>query len=255
MSTPIKKIPASFVEGLENINRIPSATYEELGITPESTLSEKQTVIANFLEGYNVNTSDVLFFEIKETPIYNFDVTANWSSVNVTNVTNFQNFLATRYKQIPHNSTNIVITDFNLNGGRLRCNLTATGTNLDLSYTGLISIKKIGNIVGLQKLWLNNNTLTLTSFELSTLPDTLEEINMVSNKITNIAPMPVLPPTLQLIDIRGNAINDWSSFIPWAESLPDGTSSTIIKTEGNPVTANGTEFLSILQTKGYSVTV
>ena len=50
----------------ESFNRIPSATYSELGITPESTIEEKQIAISNFLEGYNNDGKDVLFFEIKD---------------------------------------------------------------------------------------------------------------------------------------------------------------------------------------------
>ena len=67
-SDPANPVVSSTGGGSEqnNINRIPSATYAELGITPESTVEEKQTAITTFLEGYDNVETDNLFFEIKE---------------------------------------------------------------------------------------------------------------------------------------------------------------------------------------------
>ena len=67
-SDPANPVVSSTGGGSEqnNFNRVPSATYSELGITPESTVEEKQTAITTFLEGYDNVETDNLFFEIKE---------------------------------------------------------------------------------------------------------------------------------------------------------------------------------------------
>ena len=67
-SDPVNPVVSSTGGGSEqnNFNRVPSATYSELGITPESTIEEKQTAITTFLEGYDNAETDNLFFEIKE---------------------------------------------------------------------------------------------------------------------------------------------------------------------------------------------
>ena len=55
----------------ENVNRMITAYYADLGITPESNMSDKQIAIASYLEGTVVEPNDVIFFQILENEIAN----------------------------------------------------------------------------------------------------------------------------------------------------------------------------------------
>ena len=56
-------------------------------------------------------------------PTYNFDLTTpNWASEGVTDEASFINWLTRK------SFTNIVVTDFNFEGDRIFCNMTADGT-------------------------------------------------------------------------------------------------------------------------------
>jgi len=94
-------------------------------------------------------------------PLTNFDITANWSltTPEVVDETSFRTFLESGEDGDGDSSnlTDVVITDFSLVGGRLRCNLTASGSNFYLAYTEVSVVNSIGNIVGLTNLYLNNN--------------------------------------------------------------------------------------------------
>lgn len=115
----------------ENIIRVPSATYSELGITPESTNEDKQAAIAAFLEGYDNSGEDVLMFEIKDEPIVgNFDMRATWDTMGVTDQATFESWFS---RSIYGGGFVVDIKDFVLNGDRI----TATATYKSVIYGGI----------------------------------------------------------------------------------------------------------------------
>ena len=334
-SDPANPVVSSTGGGSEqnNFNRIPSATYTELGITPESTVEEKQTAIATFLEGYDNVETDNLFFEIKEDVIeYNFDVTANWNLTTegdgstpapVTDVISFKSWLESGWTSeqwdSPNSFADVVVSDFSLVGGRLTANVTTSGGNyfalegLEITQvnsvsigdfiflglegnqivdfnptialpTGLLEIYLNSNQIvdfnptiplptGLQKLYLYDNQIINFNPTIP-LPTGLQNLYLNSNQIINFNPTIALPTGLQALDVSGNQIVDfnptialptglqtlglydnqiidWSLSESWANSLPNG--SALIYTNNNLTSSNGTNFKTILESKGYTV--
>lgn len=179
----------------ENINRIPSATYSELGITPESTIEEKQIAISNFLEGYENAGTDNLFFEILDNPeiAYNFDVTANWNlpsdynqePLPVTDAESLIMFLEQgidgEYNQ--NSFQNVIVEDFKLVDGRLQANITTQGVSVSLALSALeVTEVKTIHIGDYTRLNLSHNSLT--KFELNNkLPETCIQISLEENQL------------------------------------------------------------------------
>jgi hypothetical protein len=161
---------------------------------------------------------------------YNFDVTANWatgdSSYPVTSQASFQTFLASR---TTNNLTSIVITDFNLVGNRLQCNLAASGTILDLTVMSVTQVISLGNILGLQSLYLNTNQLTLFN---PTLP---------------------LPTSLQILTLYRNEIGipGYAASEPWANGMHNAPIGGTINVTNNVNNPAGTNFQTILTNKGW----
>ena len=88
-------------------------------------------------------------------PTYNFDLTSpNWALQGVTDEASFINWLATR-----NPLTNIVVSDFNFEGARIFCSMTADGTVYNLSSLGLVNADKIGVVNGLTTLYLYSNQI------------------------------------------------------------------------------------------------
>ena len=311
-SDPANPVVSSTGGGSEqnNFNRIPSATYTELGITPESTIEEKQTAITTFLEGYDNVETDNLFFEIKEDVIeYNFDVTANWNLTTegdgstpapVTDAVSFKTWLESGWTseqyESPNSFADVVVSDFSLVGGRLTANVTTSGgyyfalegleitqvnsvsisdfTALGLAYNQITTFNPtIALPTGLEHLKLNDNQITnfnptialptglqgldLSSNQITTfnptlpLPSGLKYLYFNNNQLTDFNPTIALPTGLQTLGLYDNQIIDWSLSEPWANSLPNGTG--VIRTRNNPTSSNGTNFKTILESKGYTV--
>ena len=292
-----------------SINRIPSATYSELGITPESTIEEKQTAISAFLEGYDNVETDNLFFEIKEDePSFNFDVTGNWNLTTdgddnptpITDAVSFKTWLESGWTseqyESPNSFADVVVSDFSLVGGRLTANVTTSGgyyfalegleitqvnsvsisdfTALGLAYNQITTFNPtIALPTGLEHLKLNDNQITnfnptialptglqgldLSSNQITTfnptlpLPSGLKYLYFNNNQLTDFNPTIALPTGLQTLGLYDNQIIDWSLSEPWANSLPNGTG--VIRTRNNPTSSNGTNFKTILESKGYTV--
>lgn len=201
----------------ENIIRIPSATYSDLGLTPESTNEEKQAAISDFLDGYDNGANDVLFFQIKDDPVYNFDITAKWETgfstypfPPVTDEATFREFLTAR------NATNIVITDFSLVNNRLRCILTADVTFFELYGIDITEFRSVGNLNGLTHLDLRYNLIS--DFDpVQPLPDSLEELYLDYNPNFNFNPSTPLPSNLKRLTL-GNTSPVFNPSLP----LPAG---------------------------------
>lgn len=249
----------------ENIIRVPSATYSELGVTPESTIKEKQTAIAAFLEGYNNDGKDVLFFEIKEDLPINFDVTStDWVGISKDDlITILEN----------KGFTDIIINNFTNKDGRIECNLQTSTTSCYFSSLNITEVN-ILTVTGVNLLLLNNNQITNFN-PIQPLPISVEYLNLSDNPITNFNPTHPLPITLiglyinntqitqcnltspvptklKTLHLKNNQIEDWSLSEVWINDLPIVSEHSVVNTEGNPTSSEGTNFKSILQSKGYN---
>ena len=239
-----------------NFNRIPSATYSELGITPESTIEEKQTAITTFLEGYDNAETDNLFFEIKkDLPNFIFDVTADWANptgIPVTDQASFEFFLQNySYYSLTNDLTDIVITDFSLVSNRLTCNLQANGTTLTLAGSYFVSeFNSVGNIKGLVNIDLYAAALN-TFNPTKALPDTLTYLSLNSADLVEFNPIITLPTTLTMLDLNNNFFtpSGYTASEQWATLQPSFNSLCTISTEFNENSISGTNLETILISK------
>lgn len=205
----------------DTIAKTIKVTLTDLGVATEQEVTPQ--IIADYFNSLGLVKSEKDFYIIKvipPEPTFNFDVTGNWGLRGITDVASFQAYLENK------GMTGVVITDFSLVAGRLKANVTATGTDLLLYNLEITEVEAIG-IIGLQYLSLDNN------------------------QITTFNPTIVLPLGLQNLYLSSNQITDWSLSEPWANSLPNGT--TTIDTRYNLSSSNGTTFKSILTGKGYTV--
>ena len=225
-----------------------------------------------------------LIFEGIYEQCYNFDITANWNlttDVNgnvapVTDEASFIQFLTNGYYG-DNDLTNIVVTHFNLESGRLTCNLFANGTALVFEEMEVSEVNGFGVVNGLE--YLSFRTNDLTEFDIYELiPDTVTTFSLDDNDLTDFDP-PSLPLNLNLLTIRDNklskfnpsinmpvtltylAIGDnlittygWTASEAWANSQPSFTSNCDVDLSGNTDTALGTTFKTILESKNCTVT-
>jgi Leucine-rich repeat (LRR) protein len=150
-----------------------------------------------------------------------FDVTANWNLTTpaVTNAATFKTFLqsGTDGYGSPSNLTNVNVIDFSLINGRLRANLTATGTYLGLTGTSVSSVNSIGNISGLKTLDLTGNAIT--SVDQTIFPDSLTILNLSTNAIVTFNPSRPLPASLIELYLTSNQIITFNPTIALPSSL------------------------------------
>jgi Leucine-rich repeat (LRR) protein len=212
---------------------------------------------------------------------FNFDVTANWATGDatfpVTDQASFEAFLANRSNNDTNDLTSIVITDFNLQGNRLQCNLTANGTILDISEMVVTEFLSIGNITSLQHLVLISNQIVTFNPTLA-LPTSLQYLRLDNNQITTFNPTLPLPTSLQNLYLSGNQIIEFNPTIvlpsslvflglgdnqmttagyttseSWANGIHTAPSGGIIGFVGNIDPASGTNLETILTNKGWIV--
>jgi Leucine-rich repeat (LRR) protein len=170
-------------------------------------------------------------------PLFNFDVTANWATGDanfpVTDQSSFEAFLANRSYNSTNDLTSIVITDFNLQGNRLQCNLTANGTVLDISEMVVTEISSIGNITSLIQLELS------------------------ANQIVTFNPSIALPISLQVLGLGDNQMTTagYTASESWANNLHNAPSGGIIIFSNNIDSVTGTNLEAILISKGWTVNV
>jgi Leucine-rich repeat (LRR) protein len=214
---------------------------------------------------------------------YNFDITANWatgdSSYPVTDQASFEVFLSERGYDENNDLTSIVITDFNLQGNHLQCNLTAEGTVLDLSQMSITQFLSVGNINGLLSFLLKNNNIVTFNPNVP-LPNSLTYLTIANNQIITFnptLPLPVnllylslnynqiivfnptlpLPTSLQILGLSDNLMTTagYTASEPWANGMHTAPSGGVIYLNGNPDSASGTNLETILTSKGWTVTV
>ena len=254
-SDPANPVVSSTGGGSEqnNFNRIPSATYAELGITPESTIEEKQTAISSYLEGYDNAETDNLFFEIKENVIeYNFDVTANWNLIKipeneeipfpVTDLESFTSWMLMNFFQV-------TVTNFKLEGSRLQATVEINPITEEfdnyfyLDNIEITSIEKM-SITNLGVLHLRNNPLNTFNPVLS---NTLQRIVIQECPVTNIEGL-VIPNSVIDIDFRNMLITEFpDNFI-----LPDNFKKILL--ESNELNTININFSNVTQLEYLHIT-
>jgi Leucine-rich repeat (LRR) protein len=162
---------------------------------------------------------------------YNFDITANWSLTTpaVIDESSFRTFLesGTDGDGNVNDQTGVVITDFLLEGNRLRCNVSSTGgSNLAFTYIDVTDVISFGNLQ-VNDLSLYDNQITsvdntiwpisnivgislssnnITSFDNVTWPSSLQYLSLGNNQIITFNPTIPLPTSLIDLDLQGNLI-------------------------------------------------
>ena len=223
------------------------------GVAPES-LTNAQVLILN-LSG---STPEIE---------YNFDMTSdNWASIVDANSLK-------SYLESQSGESGVVVDDFDLTEGRLRCNLSLIEYVIMQSIS-IVELKKC-TIEGLLSLDIRGNLLSefnpiaplpdslislfvfgnqLTDFNPSiALPENLQELNIRNNFFTNFNPEIALPVSLQAINLDYCQITTvgYEESEPFANLQPNGTAQIVFT--GNPDSPIGTDFESILTEKGYDI--
>jgi Leucine-rich repeat (LRR) protein len=168
----------------------------------------------------------------KSTSPFNFDITANWSLTTpaVVDEASFKSFLESGEDGDgnTNNLTDVVITDFLLVGNTLTCNLTANGSDFYLAYTEVSVVNSIGNIIGLQYLYLYGN-LMVTFNPLIALPNSLESLRLEYNQILTFDPSIALPNSLLELSLNSNQIVTFDPSVTLPNSLEN------LNLEGNQI--------------------
>jgi Leucine-rich repeat (LRR) protein len=202
-------------------NVIYSTTLADLGLATFEDLTP--LIVSDWRNSLGIVDEDnkLYYFEITDET-FNFDVTANWvtgdASYPVTDQASFELFLSSRSYSIDNDLTSIVITNFSLISGRLKCNLTANGTSLDLSEMVVYEFLGCGNIVGLQQLNLGVNQIVTFNPTIA-LPNSLQFLVLTDNQIVTFNPTIALPSSLQYLDLRVNQIITFNPTIALPSSL------------------------------------
>ena len=261
---------------LETKNKLITIPLGDLGVAIEDVTYE---MVSDYITnlGIVVEKGENYYFEVIEVPpTYNFDLTSpNWAYEGVTDEASFINWLATRSSEYyaDNDLTNIVVTDFNFEGNRIFCNMTADGTIYDLSELGLINADKIGVVNGLTFLNLNNNQIvtfnptiplpsSLTALYLGgnqivtfnptiALPSSLTELYLKGNQIVIFNPTIALPSSLTYLYLSNNQMTlaGYTESEAWANAQPAFTNPWVVIFGGNIDSITGTNLEAILLTK------
>lgn len=164
---------------------------------------------------------------------YNFDLTSpNWASEGVTDEASFINWLATRSYNNINDLTSIVVTDFNFEGDRIFCNMTADGNSYSLGGLGLVNADKIGVVNGLTHLYISEN------------------------QIVTFNPTIPLPSSLFILELNNNQMTlaGYTSSEVWASTQPAFTNPCYVYFDLNTDSITGTNLEAILLTKNCVIT-
>lgn len=173
---------------------------------------------------------------------FNFDVTADWGEFAVTSPATFKTFLESGEDGDgnTNDQTGVVITDFLLEGNRLRCNVSSTGgSDLGFAYMGVTDVTSFGNLQMTNYLSLYGNNISsvdntswpigvndidlgennITSFDNVTWPNTLNNyLGLYDNAIISFNPVTPLPNTLIELEL-GNCQLTTVDDIVWPSDL------------------------------------
>jgi hypothetical protein len=160
--------------------------------------------------------------ELPPTQTYNFDITADWSLTipPVVDESSFRTFLESGEdgNGNVNELTGVVVTDFLLEDGRLRCNLIATGDVLFIVDTEVSVVNGIGNILGIQDIYLQYNQI-VTFDPTTALPSSLTTLDLAENQIVIFDPSIALPSLLQNLWLQNNQIVTFDPTLPLPNSL------------------------------------
>jgi Leucine-rich repeat (LRR) protein len=170
---------------------------------------------------------------------FNFDITANWGLVGVTNQATFVAWLTSL------GATSVNITAFSLNGGRLQAAILVDGvTTLNLNNVGVTLVNKVGGLTGLEILLLSDNNI-VTFNPLIALPTSLLALYLDNNNIVTFNPSIALPTSLNSLGLSNNQIVTFNPSIALPTSLNSlGLSNNQIVTF-NPSIALPTSLLEL----------
>jgi hypothetical protein len=185
---------------------------------------------------------------------FNFDITANWSLTQpaVVDEATFKTFLESGEDGDGHtnNLTDVVITDFLLDGNRLTCNVSSTGgSDLAFANMNVTEVTSFGNLQA-DYLYLYSNNITsvdvtswpigvididlgynsITSFDNVTWPNTLDYLGLYSNAITSFNPTTPLPNTITELDLSNCQLTIVDDIV-WPNSLQN------LQLSGNQLTS------------------
>jgi hypothetical protein len=190
---------------------------------------------------------------------FNFDVTANWagSSYPVTDQASFEAFLSERSGgNDPCDLTNIVVTNFELVGDTLRCNLTADGTSLDLGYMGISETENfaIGNINGLKYIYFEQNPMTDFN-AITPLPNGLLILDFYNSGLRRITSQTTFPTSLTSLSFISCEfdLNGYIESEVWANAQPAFTNVCNVSFNNNIDSVAGTNLEAILISKNCTV--
>lgn len=116
----------------------------------------------------------------------------------------------------------------------------------------LTSFNPSYQLVGVAYLWLNRNLFTEFNPSIA-LPSSIIELDLSGNKLTKFNPSIPLPTNTRIINLVNNLINNtgWVDSEPWANNLHT-TANGVLKYGGNTSSPIGTNFESILTSKGWT---
>ena len=239
---------------LETQNKLITIPLSDLGVAIEDVTYEMVSDYINNL-GIVVEKGENYYFEVLEEVEpeveYNFDLTSpNWASEGVTDEVSFINWLATRSYNDDNDLTNIVVTDFNFEGDRIFCNMTADGTTYELGSLGLENADKIGVVNGLNTLRLNNNQI-VTFNPTIPLQSSLDYLDLSRNQIVTFNPTIPLPSSLTYLRLNENQMTlaGYAASDAWANTQPAFTNLCFVYFDLNIDSISGTNLEAILITK------
>lgn len=208
---------------------------------------------------------------------YNFDVTADWSLVGSTPVTNqatFEDWLT-----IDLGATSVVVNAFDLTAGKLQADIVVQGVvALDLFNKNVSECNKISGFdAALTDIDLSNNSI-LSFNPAIALPSSTTYLGLGANPITIFNPSIALPNGLLTLDI---SLNNLVTFNPsltlplsitqinlidnqmttagyttsetWANAQPAFTTNCDVVFTNNTNSVSGTNLETILISKGCTV--
>lgn len=145
-----------------------------------------------------------------KAPPANFDITGDWnlardSKGNSTPVTDEQSFIDYLNRT---GFSNISIAGFELSNGRLKCNMVATASTLNLSAMNITEVNMVPPLVGLNTLGLFDNQIV--NFDpILPLPDSITNLGLGKNLLTSFDPIQLLPLNLSFLELDQNSLTEF----------------------------------------------
>jgi hypothetical protein len=149
---------------------------------------------------------------------YNFDITADWSLVGSTPVTNQASFEDWLINDL--GATSVVITSFDLTGNRLKADIIVNGVGvLNLTNKNVTLVEKIGGFnSSLTQIRLNDNNIVTFNPSIP-LPASVTQLRLQNNQIVTFSPSIALPNSLQSLVLDNNQIVTFNPTIALPNSL------------------------------------